>query len=115
MFVNSIIIKISWIVLPFQNAENNCLLMYDTLAQEEEQGRHTNVMKTYYAAETNPFIFSTHQFPPSPFLSLPRVAVTAVMFASVTDMVFSMSVVKFHGCVDNSGTRCLHEDVLCSV
>ena len=59
MFVNSIIIKISWIVLPFQNAVNNCLLMYDTLAQEEEQGRHTNVMKTYDAAETNQFIFST--------------------------------------------------------
>ena len=28
MFVISIIIKISWIVLPFQNADNNCLLMY---------------------------------------------------------------------------------------
>ena len=47
MFVISIIIKISLIVLPFQNAENNCQLMYDTLAEEEEQGRHTNVMKTY--------------------------------------------------------------------
>ena len=62
MFVNSIIIKISWIVLPFQNAENICFLMYDTLAQEEEQGRHTNVMKTYDAAATNQFIFSKHLF-----------------------------------------------------
>ena len=52
MFVNSIIIKLSWIVLPFQNAEIICLLMYDTLAQGEEQGRHTNVMKTYDAAAT---------------------------------------------------------------
>ena len=56
MFVISIIIKISWIVLPFQNAENNCLLMYDTLAQEKEQGRHMNVVKTYDAAVTNQFI-----------------------------------------------------------
>ena len=60
MFVNSIIIKISWIVLPFRNAENNCLLMYDTLAQEEEQGRHTNLMKTYDVAATNEFIFWWH-------------------------------------------------------
>ena len=49
MFVISIIIKISWIVLPFQNADNNCLMMYDTLAQEKEQGSHTNVVKTYDA------------------------------------------------------------------
>ena len=62
MFVNSIIIKISWIVLPFQNAENNCLLMYDTLAQEEEQGRHTNVVKTYDVAPKIQFIFYTHLF-----------------------------------------------------
>ena len=62
MFVNSIIIKLSWIVLPFQNAKIICLLMYDTLAQEEEQGRHTNVMKTYDAAATNQFIFSKHLF-----------------------------------------------------
>ena len=62
MFVNSIIIKLSWIVLPFQNAEIICLLMYDTLAQEEEQGRHTNVMKTYDAAATKKFIFTTHLF-----------------------------------------------------
>ena len=62
MFVNSIIIKLSWIVLPFQNAEIICLLMYDTLAQEEEQGRHTTVMKTYDAAATKKFIFTTHLF-----------------------------------------------------
>ena len=53
MVAISIITKTSWLVLPFQNAENNCLLMYDALAQEEEQGRHTNVMKTYDAAATN--------------------------------------------------------------
>ena len=62
MFVNSIIIKLSWIVLPFQNAEIIPLLMYDTLAQEEEQGRHTNVLKTYDAAPKNQFIFTTHIF-----------------------------------------------------
>ena len=62
MFVNSIIIKLSWIVLPFQNAEIICLLMYDTLAQDEEQGRHTNVLKTYDAAPKNQFIFSKHLF-----------------------------------------------------
>ena len=62
MFVNSIIIKLSWIVLPFQNAVIIPLLMYDTLAQEEEQGRHTNVVKTYDVTRTNQFIFSTHLF-----------------------------------------------------
>ena len=60
MFVNSIIIKLSWIVLPFQNADKDCLLMYDTLAQEKDQGRHTNVLKTYDAAPKNQFIFSKH-------------------------------------------------------
>ena len=58
----SIITKTSWLVLPFQNAENICFLMVDILAQEEEQGRHTNVMKTYDSAATNQFIFSTHLF-----------------------------------------------------
>ena len=62
MFVNSIIIKLSWIVLPFQNADKDCLLMYDTLAQEKDQGRHTNVLKTYDAAPKNQFIFSKHIF-----------------------------------------------------
>ena len=44
MFLSSIIIKLSWIGLPFQNAEIICLLMYDTLAQEEEaHKRNENV------------------------------------------------------------------------
>jgi len=48
--------------LSFQNAEIICLLMYDTLAQEKDQGRHTNVLKTYDAAPKNQFIFSKHLF-----------------------------------------------------
>ena len=33
-----------------------------SFAQEKDQGRHTNVLKTYDAAPKNQFIFTTHLF-----------------------------------------------------
>ena len=62
MVAISIIRKTSWLVLPFQNAESDGLLMYDTKRPSHQQGRSTNVVKTYDVARTNQFIFSTNLF-----------------------------------------------------
>ena len=60
MFAISIIIKTSWLVLPFQNAESDGDEMYDTKMPSHQQERHTNVLKTYDVAPRNHFIFSRH-------------------------------------------------------
>ena len=60
MVAISIIIKTSWLVLPFQNAESDGDEMYDTKMPSHQQERHTNVLKTYDVAPRNHFIFSRH-------------------------------------------------------
>ena len=46
IFAISIITKTFWIVLPVQNAESNGKQMYDTKMPSNQQGRHTDVVKT---------------------------------------------------------------------
>ena len=61
MFAISIITKPSWIVLPFQNAEIGGEQMYDARMPSHQQGRHTNVLKTYDVAPANHFLLQDDQ------------------------------------------------------
>ena len=60
--VVSIIIGASEPSLPFYKAETQEKILYITKHQGRQQGRHTNVLKTYDAVPTNQFIFSKHLF-----------------------------------------------------
>ena len=59
MFAISIIIKLSWIVLQFQNAESNGKMMCYTKIPPHQQGRHTNVVKTFGADDLIYFLYKS--------------------------------------------------------